>query len=84
MALCQDKRGDEMKDIWTNINDNISIYLKKINEQHKISYVKLSSIQTALIGNNFALILSIDRFDVYVVIVILQKNLMTKIEKICY
>jgi hypothetical protein len=52
-----------MENNWTKINDDISKYMDKINEQYKMKYVKISQLKTAIIGKGFALIIAIDRFD---------------------
>lgn len=51
-----------MGNIWSKINDDVAIYMKKILEQYKMDCVKISQLKTAMIGKNFALIVSIDRF----------------------
>ncbi len=51
-----------MENIWTRINDNIKIYLKDIILDYNMKVVKISPLKTALIKDNFALIISIDRF----------------------
>lgn len=52
-----------MENLWTKINDDVPMYMKKICEKYHLVCVKISSIKTALVGKKFALIIAIDRFD---------------------
>ncbi|ROR29180.1 hypothetical protein EDD66_103115 [Mobilisporobacter senegalensis] len=52
-----------MENIWTKINDNIPGYMQKINKQYNMTCIKISPLKTAMIGEGFALIIAIDRFD---------------------
>lgn len=61
-----------MENLWTKINNDIPQYMKKICEKYQMKCVKLSSIKTALIGDGYAIIISIGRFEAKVSY--LQKN----------
>lgn len=53
-----------MDNLWTNINDDIPMYMRELCKEHNLRCVKVSAIKTAMIGNKFALIITIDRFDI--------------------
>ena len=53
-----------MKNVWTEINENMALYFKDLLETYDMKAVKVSSLSTALINKRFALIISIDRFEV--------------------
>ena len=52
-----------MNNIWTRINDDVAMYMKSICEKYKLVCIKISPLKTALVGEGFALIIAIDRFD---------------------
>mgnify|MGYP001104582246 CR=1 FL=1 len=52
-----------MENLWTKINDDVPMYMKKICDKYNLACVKVSSIKTALVGGEFALIIALDRFD---------------------
>ena len=52
-----------MNNIWTRINDDVAMYMKSICEKYKLVCIKISPLKTALVGEGFALIITIDRFD---------------------
>ena len=51
-----------MESIWTKINDAAGVYFTDIVEQYKMKFVKTDSLSSALIGEKFAILISIDRF----------------------
>jgi len=53
-----------MDNLWTNINDDIPMYMRELCKEHNLKCVKVSPIKTAMVGNKFALIIVIDRFDI--------------------
>ena len=53
-----------MENLWTKINDNVPIYFEEISQEYKLNTVKISDLKTAFLGNKFAIIISIGRFDV--------------------
>lgn len=53
-----------MDNLWTNINDNIPMYMNKICKEHKLECVKISPLKTAMVGERFAIMIAIDRFDI--------------------
>lgn len=53
-----------MDNLWTNINDNIPMYMNEICKEHKLECVKVSPLKTAMIGDEFAIMIAIDRFDI--------------------
>lgn len=53
-----------MENLWTNINDDIPMYMSGLCEEHNLKCKRISPIKTAIIGNKFALIIAIDRFDI--------------------
>lgn len=55
-----------MENIWSKINDDVPLYMGRICENYKLFCVKISSIETALVGKKYALIIGIDRFYVTV------------------
>lgn len=52
-----------MENIWTKINDEMPTYVKSLCEKYKLFCVKISPLKTAIVGKEFALIITIDRFD---------------------
>lgn len=58
-------RGNKvMENIWTKINDHVELYFEDIVKTYGMKAVKIDPLSTALIKNNLALIISIDRFEV--------------------
>lgn len=55
--------GKIMENIWTKINDDIPLYMKNVCKKYKLVCIKISPLKTALVGERFALIIAIDRFD---------------------
>lgn len=53
-----------MNNLWANINDNIPMYMYEICKKYKLECVKISPLKTAMVGNRFAIMFAIDRFDV--------------------
>lgn len=53
-----------MENLWTNINDDIPMYMSELCKEHNLKCVKVSAIKTALVGDKFAIIIAIDRFDI--------------------
>lgn len=53
-----------MDNLWTNINDNIPMYMNEICKKHKLECVKISPLKTAMVGDGFAIMIAIDRFDI--------------------
>ena len=53
-----------MDNLWTNINDNIPMYMSKICKEYNLVCVKISPLKTAMIGDEFAIMIAIDRFDI--------------------
>ena len=53
-----------MDNLWTNINDNIPMYMNEICKEHKLECVKISPLKTAMVGEGFAIMIAIDRFDI--------------------
>ena len=53
-----------MDNLWTNINDNIPMYMNKICNEYNLVCVKISPLKTAMIGDGFASMIAIDRFDI--------------------
>lgn len=47
-----------------NINDNIPMYMNKICKEYNLVCVKISPLKTAMIGDEFAIMIAIDRFDI--------------------
>ena len=39
-----------MDNLWTNINDNIPMYMSKICKEYNLVCVKISPLKTAMIG----------------------------------
>lgn len=53
-----------MDNLWTNINDTIPMYMNEICKEHNLACVKVSPLKTAMIGDGFAIMIAIDRFDI--------------------
>lgn len=53
-----------MDNLWTNINDHIPMYMNKICKEYNLVCVKISPLNTAMIGDEFAIMIAIDRFDI--------------------
>ena len=56
--------GKNVDNLWTNINDNIPMYMNKICNEYNLVCVKISPLKTAMIGDGFAIMIAIDRFDI--------------------
>lgn len=52
-----------MENIWTKINEDIPLYMEGICEKYKLACIKISPLKTALVGEKYALIIAIDRFE---------------------
>jgi hypothetical protein len=50
--------------LWENINDDVPMYMLELCKEHNLKCVKISSIKTAMVGDKFAIIIAIDRFDI--------------------
>lgn len=53
-----------MDNLWTHINDDIPRYMRELCKEHNLKCVKVSVIKTAMVGDKFAIIIAIDRFDI--------------------
>lgn len=53
-----------MENLWTNINDDIPVYMKEVCKEHNLKCVKISSLKTAMVGDGFAIMIAVDRFDI--------------------
>ncbi len=53
-----------MDNLWANINDDVPMYMSELCKKHNLKCVKVSTIKTALVGDKFAIIIAIDRFDI--------------------
>lgn len=51
-----------MENTWTKINDDVPFYMEDICRNHNLVCVKISDLQTALVGKDFAIVIGIDRF----------------------
>lgn len=60
-----------MKNIWTELNNNVSKHMEKVIHCYSLKCVKIGELNSALVGKGFAIIISIDRF--YVTISYLTK-----------
>lgn len=69
-----------MEDIWENINSDMPKHMNKICEKYNLKFVKLSSISTAMIGDDFAIIIGLDRFDALISYVYREKNKLVELE----
>ena len=90
-------RRKNVDNLWTNINDNIPMYMNEICKEHKLECVKVSPLKTAMIGDEFAIMIAIDRFDIEIYYLykkdrdkvkypcgsFLHKHMIVTIEKIC-
>ena len=56
--------GKTVDNLWTNINDNIPMYMNEICKEHKLGCVKISPLKTAMVGEGVAIMIAIDRFDI--------------------
>ena len=59
----------KMKNVWTEVNDAIPKYLSEVAQMYSLKFVKISSIETALVSKHFALTIFIDKFyimDAYI------------------
>ena len=52
-----------MGDIWENINNDMPKHMNKIYEKYNLKFVKLSHVRTAMLGDDFAIVIGIGRFD---------------------
>ena len=55
-----------MKNVWTEVNDAIPKYLSELAQMYSLKFVKVSSIETALVSKHFALTIFIDKFHVII------------------
>lgn len=53
-----------MKNLWTEINERIPEYFGFFSQKYGLEFVKLSALKTAIVGNKFAIIISVGRFSV--------------------
>ena len=53
-----------MGNLWTNINDNIPKYMNEICKKYNLECVKISPLKTGIVGDGFAIMIAIDRFDI--------------------
>lgn len=53
-----------MENLWTKINDKIPQYFEFISRKYKLGFTKISDLKTAIVGDKFAIIISIGRFHV--------------------
>lgn len=51
-----------MDNLWTELNKQIPIFLKIIIDEFQLKVIEITEIETALIGSNYAILISIDRF----------------------
>lgn len=63
-----------MENLWKELNKQIPNYFNNIIDEFMMKVLVLSDIETALVGENYALIISIDRF--YVDVDYVNKNLL--------
>lgn len=63
-----------MESLWTKLNDEIPKYLDDIIKEYKLSVVKINDLETALVGENYAILISIDRFWAEIEYVTRDKN----------
>ena len=66
-------------DIWTKLNDEVPVHFRNIIDEFSLNIVKISNIETALVGKNYVILISIDRF--YVEIDYISRNSDNKLEK---
>lgn len=52
-----------MENIWVKINDDVPLYMENVCKKYKLVCTKISTLKTALVGEKFALIIAINRFD---------------------
>ena len=69
-----------MGDIWENINNDMPKHMNKIYEKYNLKFVKLSPISTAMVGDDFAIIIGLDRFDALISYVYREKNKLIEFE----
>ena len=76
--------GKTVDNLWTNINDNIPMYMNEICKEHKLECVKISPLKTAMVGEGVAIMIAIDRFDIEIYFFgsFLHKHMIVTIEKI--
>lgn len=53
-----------MDNLWSDINDNIPMYMNDLCIKYNLKCVKISPLKTAMIGAGFAILIGIDRFDI--------------------
>lgn len=53
-----------MENLWTKINESVPQYFDFVSQKFELNFLKISALKTAIIGNKFAIIISIRRFDV--------------------
>ena len=53
-----------MDNLWTKINDEIPTYMTKLCQKHNLKCVKVSELKTAMIGEDFSILIAVDRFDI--------------------
>lgn len=49
--------------IWEKANEDIPYYMKKICDAYGLRCIKISPLKTAVVGEKYALIIAVDRFD---------------------
>ncbi|MDE7063215.1 MAG: hypothetical protein K2O73_08230 [Lachnospiraceae bacterium] len=53
-----------MENLWTKISNRVPQYFESVSRKYELSFAKISELKTAIVGNKFAIIISIGRFDV--------------------
>lgn len=53
-----------MDNLWTKINDDIPMYMRELCKEHNLKCVKVSPLETAMVGDEFAILIAVDRFDI--------------------
>ncbi|WP_373760656.1 hypothetical protein [Streptococcus ferus] len=51
-----------MENIWRTLNNEIPIFLAEIIDKYNFSVIKISDLKTALVQDDFSIIISIERF----------------------
>lgn len=70
-----------MKDLRESINDDIPYYFGNLAIKFGFGFLKINNIKTALVKDEFALIISVDRF--YIVIEYVYRNSDGNLVKLC-
>lgn len=58
------QKNKTVNNLWTDINDCVPMYMNEISRKYNLKCLKISPLKTAMLGDGFAIMIAIDRFDI--------------------